>query len=57
MLLWEISTADVPFRGITPALLPHQVVNLHLRPSFLAETPEEYVDLATACWDPDASKR
>ncbi len=57
ILLWEISTADYPFKDVSPALLPHQVVKKHLRPSFHAEAPEEFVALTRACWDPDALRR
>jgi hypothetical protein len=57
ILLWEVSTSDVPFRGVPPALLPHKVAYEHLRPIFQDGTPEEYVILARACWDPEALRR
>ena len=57
ILLWEVCTAAYPFKGISPAMLPHQVVKKGLRPSFWDGTPDEFVNLAKACWAADALER
>lgn len=57
ILLWELYTADKPWRGINRAHLAWEVTKEKRRPEFPIEAPREYVDLADQCWAPQASER
>lgn len=48
--LWELYTARLAYDTTLIALLGHQVTVENVRPSFPADTPVEYKQLAERCW-------
>ncbi|GLI62400.1 hypothetical protein VaNZ11_005017 [Volvox africanus] len=53
ILLYELYTADVAFRGVPKALIGHAITKENLRPVFPATlgAPFEYQLLACRCWE------
>jgi len=57
VLLWELLTHDVPFRGLTPFMIVRQVTESHSRPLIPQNCPPKLAKLIKACWDQDPSRR
>ncbi|OHT06847.1 TKL family protein kinase [Tritrichomonas foetus] len=57
ILLWELLTCDVPYRGIPTEKLINKVLNDNLRPIIPENTPKRLERLITTCWDSNPSKR
>ncbi|GAX78545.1 hypothetical protein CEUSTIGMA_g5985.t1 [Chlamydomonas eustigma] len=57
IFLWEIFTADEPYADVPRILLGHVITKEGKRPSFPANTPRVYVELAERCWSHHASER
>ncbi|GFR47438.1 hypothetical protein Agub_g9161 [Astrephomene gubernaculifera] len=57
ILLWELFCAADPFAGVPRAHMGHAITKEARRPRFPPFAPRSYVDLASRCWDPDASAR
>ncbi|GAX74261.1 hypothetical protein CEUSTIGMA_g1710.t1 [Chlamydomonas eustigma] len=57
ILLWELYTAAVAFKGIPSTMLGFHVVHKDMRPEFPDSTPPTYMQLAHQCWDKDVERR
>jgi hypothetical protein len=58
IILWEMATAgDTPFLSVPPGLIGHRVAKEGLRPVFPPGTPQDYAELAAACWRADTDSR
>ncbi|GES88021.1 kinase-like domain-containing protein [Rhizophagus clarus] len=56
MLLWEISSGQPPFKGISPYSLIIQI-SQGLRETPIPDTPTTYVNLYTECWNGEPDYR
>ncbi|CAI5489532.1 unnamed protein product [Closterium sp. Naga37s-1] len=57
IVLWELVTSDLPFKGLTFIQLAFNVVNKNMRPEVPAGCEPELAALMQECWDADAEKR
>lgn len=57
IILWEILTEDVPFRGLTNIQIAMAVVNNDKRPQIPENCPSALHKLIIKCWDREASVR
>eukprot|EP00698_Gefionella_okellyi_P010517 TRINITY_DN2727_c0_g1_i1.p1 TRINITY_DN2727_c0_g1~~TRINITY_DN2727_c0_g1_i1.p1 ORF type:complete len:459 (+),score=104.23 TRINITY_DN2727_c0_g1_i1:362-1738(+) len=59
IIMWEILTRDVPYRGMNTIQIAMKVVSANHRPVFAPEcgVPEPLKKLAEDCWDKDVGSR
>ncbi|GIM09629.1 hypothetical protein Vretimale_13478 [Volvox reticuliferus] len=57
IIMWELLTGSVPYRGLMYGEVVERVVVSHRRPEFPEHTPHEYRSLAERCWAADAAAR
>ncbi|GIL48846.1 hypothetical protein Vafri_5268 [Volvox africanus] len=57
IIMWELLTGSVPYRGLMYGEVVERVVVSHRRPEFPGHTPPEYRSLAERCWAADAAAR
>ncbi|GLI62762.1 hypothetical protein VaNZ11_005504 [Volvox africanus] len=57
IVMWELLTGSVPYRGLMYGEVVERVVVSHRRPEFPGHTPHEYRSLAERCWAADSAAR
>lgn len=57
IVLWEIFARETPYKGINPAMIPYQVLNMGLRPDIYKVSSEIMKELICKCWDKDPAVR
>ncbi|RIB03333.1 kinase-like domain-containing protein [Gigaspora rosea] len=57
VLLWEISSCCIPFKGREEFAIFHQIANEGLREKPTKTMPDEYIKLYSECWREDPSDR
>lgn len=57
IILWEILTREVPFRGLSPFAIAHEVCESDSRPLIPQNCPPKLAKLIQVCWNKDPSKR
>eukprot|EP00475_Leptophrys_vorax_P041281 TRINITY_DN77854_c0_g1_i1.p1 TRINITY_DN77854_c0_g1~~TRINITY_DN77854_c0_g1_i1.p1 ORF type:complete len:292 (+),score=19.79 TRINITY_DN77854_c0_g1_i1:106-876(+) len=57
IVLWELVTCELPFKGSTFIQLAYNVVNKNMRPEVPPTCNPELAKLMTECWDADANRR
>lgn len=57
ILLWEMITCDIPYRGMKDVQIASAVLNQNLRPLVPQSCPLKLKKLMTLCWDRDPDKR
>ena len=57
ILLWEMITCDIPYRGMKDVQIASAVLNQNLRPLVPQSCPAKLKKLMTVCWDRDPRKR
>ncbi|CAI5477744.1 unnamed protein product [Closterium sp. Yama58-4] len=57
IVLWELVTSELPFKGLTFIQLAFNVVNKNMRPEVPAGCEPELAALMQECWDAEADKR
>ncbi|UZO03689.1 uncharacterized protein OCT59_024092 [Rhizophagus irregularis] len=56
VLMWEISSGQPPFKGISPYSLIVRISD-NLRETIFPDTPENYMKIYTECWDKEPENR
>lgn len=57
IILWEMLTGDVPYRGLRDIQIAMSVVNQNNRPKIPKNCPQNLEKFIRICWDSDPSKR
>lgn len=57
IVLWELLTQDIPFRGLPELQVSINVVQKDARPLFPQNSPQKIVKLIKRCWDKDPDLR
>ena len=57
VLLWEICSEDIPFRGMTNVQIAIQVCEKNVRPKIPENVPKRLHQLIQLCWHKDPNKR
>lgn len=57
IILWEMLTGDVPYRGLRDIQIAMSVVNQNNRPKIPKNCPHNLEKFIRICWDSDPSKR
>ncbi|CAJ0633761.1 8170_t:CDS:2 [Entrophospora sp. SA101] len=57
MLLWEISSGTIPYKGFNTLNLFHLIANKHYRETPVKGSPRKYVQLYQRCWENDPKNR
>lgn len=57
IILWEILTREVPFRGLSPFAIAHEVCESDSRPLIPQNCPPKLAKLIQACWHKNPRKR
>lgn len=57
ILLWELETSNIPFKGVKPDQLSDMVVNKQERPLIPSNSPVELKRFIRLCWHPNPEKR
>jgi serine/threonine protein kinase len=57
MIMWEILTKRVPFKGMNPVQIGLAVREQKLRPTVPPSCPHPYAQLMERCWDDDPDRR
>ena len=56
LVIWEVLTGDIPWRGLNPVQVAMQILNKQARPAVPEGAPADLVGLMARCWahEPDA---
>lgn len=57
IVLWEMLTEDIPFKGLTSIQIAIKITQENARPDFPSNTPRSLKFLIRKCWDRDPNKR
>ncbi|CAB5359194.1 unnamed protein product [Rhizophagus irregularis] len=57
VLLWELSSGYPPFENTDEILLPIQIICYKKREEQIPDTPSDYYNLYTACWNENPEER
>ena len=57
IILWEMLTGDVPYRGLGEIQIAVAVINKNLRPIIPKNCPQNLAKFIRICWDQDPNKR
>jgi serine/threonine protein kinase len=57
ILLWELYTGSLAFKGVPKALLGHEITQKHLRPTLPEDCPQDYAALTQRCWADEPADR
>eukprot|EP00293_Proteomonas_sulcata_P009937 CAMPEP_0184306328 /NCGR_PEP_ID=MMETSP1049-20130417/15351_1 /TAXON_ID=77928 /ORGANISM="Proteomonas sulcata, Strain CCMP704" /LENGTH=140 /DNA_ID=CAMNT_0026618563 /DNA_START=285 /DNA_END=707 /DNA_ORIENTATION=- len=57
IILWEMMTRRLPFDGLDLKSMIYEVTRNDLRPQFPSTADPQLVDIASKCWESDASLR
>jgi len=57
IILWEMLTGDVPYRGLRDIQVAMTVINQNNRPKIPTNCPQNLSSLIRACWSSDVSRR
>ena len=57
IIMWELTTREMPYPGQEGLQVAYKVANENLRPPVPSYCPDEIADLMQRCWDDDARKR
>ena len=57
IVMWEMLTNDVPFKGMTPIQIAFKITKDNSRPEFPPNAPRPLKSLIQKCWDRDPNKR
>ncbi|OHT06574.1 hypothetical protein TRFO_25393 [Tritrichomonas foetus] len=57
IVLWEILTHEVPFRGLSPLVIAHEVTDSNCRLLIPQNCPPKLAKLIEVCWSKDPAER
>lgn len=57
IILWEMLTGDVPYRGLTDVQIAVQVCKNHVRPKIPRNCPQNLAKFIKICWSDEQEKR
>lgn len=57
IMMWEAYTGKRAYHSMKRDEIVEHVYRNHQRPAFPSGTPQQYAELATLCWNPDAGNR
>lgn len=57
IILWEMLTGDIPYRGLTDVQIAIQVCRNHNRPKIPRNCPQNLAKFIKVCWSDDQEKR
>lgn len=57
IILWEMLTGDIPYRGLTDVQIAVQVCKNHNRPKIPRNCPQNLAKFIKVCWSDDQDKR